>query len=676
LINSLKVLSHFFVSMEKIFNLMNKICEPSANLITDNIQRKLQSRRNKSNFFTQTLVLLSLLLYLQLLPGRLNSGQLIFVAGYLLNLVLFCLFCRSFPIVPKIYYGLMTVILGPLSLYLNPDGVFGCWICIFIHPTLMMLFFESSWPGFLELTTQLFFMFKVYIPVMQDVFNHATASNFVNRLAFITSYTVIINTIVVYMIGLSLKNAYIKDLLTAEHKRKELERQKIFLLSFSPELRNIIHTIAGTIQLSLLDNLSDQVRGYLENAEAGASMLLQLINNILDTGKMEIGELEMNPTPITVQKTLERIWSLCSCLLSAKDLRGELRVSRSIPKTLQIDQYRLMQIMLNLIGNSVKYTQKGSINISIEWIKDCRVVQDCHFLPHPFDEENEGVFEKQQAMSNLNSGLMIFRMRKKGLSHVDGQNDSDIIHPGILKISVTDTGCGIPPDQLPNKIFEKSVDPGANDDPEMQKKYTTTLGLFITRELCSRMGGDIRAYSKIGKGTSFIICVPATPVSKASNSAVVDLRVLKEMAQWHKFKVMVVDDLNFNVVILQNYFQKMDITVQEVAKDGYEAYLKYIKGAADRCRFDIVTLDVDMPRMSGKEAAKKIRQYEKKHDLKPCLLIMVSGNCSESDIGECLDKNGDIRADYFLKKPATFDDLFLVLSQHLSNDLLHLDSKV
>jgi len=540
----------------------------------------------------------------------------------------------------------------------------------------MMLFFESSWPGFLELTTQLFFMFKVYIPVMQDVFNHATASNFVNRLAFITSYTVIINTIVVYMIGLSLKNAYIKDLLTAEHKRKELERQKIFLLSFSPELRNIIHTIAGTIQLSLLDNLSDQVRGYLENAEAGASMLLQLINNILDTGKMEIGELEMNPTPITVQKTLERIWSLCSCLLSAKDLRGELRVSRSIPKTLQIDQYRLMQIMLNLIGNSVKYTQKGSINISIEWIKDCRVVQDCHFLPHPFDEENEGVFEKQQAMSNLNSGLMIFRMRKKGLSHVDGQNDSDIIHPGILKISVTDTGCGIPPDQLPNKIFEKSVDPGANDDPEMQKKYTTTLGLFITRELCSRMGGDIRAYSKIGKGTSFIICVPATPVSKASNSAVVDLRVLKEMAQWHKFKVMVVDDLNFNVVILQNYFQKMDITVQEVAKDGYEAYLKYIKGAADRCRFDIVTLDVDMPRMSGKEAAKKIRQYEKKHDLKPCLLIMVSGNCSESDIGECLDKNGDIRADYFLKKPATFDDLFLVLSQHLSNDLLHLDSKV
>jgi len=250
--------------MERIFNLMNKICEPSAQLIKDNIQRKLQSRRNKSNFFTQSLVFFSLLFYLYLLPGRLNYGQLIFAVGYFINLILFCLFCRTYPIVPKTYYGLMTIGLGPLSIYLNPDGVFGCWVCIFIHPTLMMLFFESSWPGFLELAVQLFLMLKIYLPMMEDVFNLATVQSFVRRLAFITTYAVVINTIVVYMIGLSLKNAYIKDLLTAEHKRKELEKQKIFLLSFSPELRNIIHTIAGTIQLSLLGNLSEQVRGYLE----------------------------------------------------------------------------------------------------------------------------------------------------------------------------------------------------------------------------------------------------------------------------------------------------------------------------------------------------------------------------------------------------------------------------
>jgi len=401
-------------------------------------------------------------------------------------------------------------------------------------------------------------------------------------------------------------------------------------------------------------------------------MLLQLINNILDTGKMEIGELEINPTPIPIEKTLERIWSLCSCLLSAKDLKGQLRVSKYIPRTLQIDQYRLMQIMLNLIGNSVKYTQKGSINIDIEWIKNSEAVQDHHFLPEPFDEENEGVFEKQQAMSNLNSTLMIFSMNKKkwnGEGTVVNNRDSEF-RPGIIKISVTDTGCGIPPDVLPN-IFEKDIHSGDNNySADIQAKYTTTLGLFITKELCTRMGGDIKAYSKLGKGTSFIICLPAQPVKNPSNSAVIDTRGFKELAKWHQFKVMVVDDLNFNVIILKNYFKKMEISVHEVAKDGHEAYLKYTKSASERRRFDIITLDVDMPIMTGKEAAKKIRQYEKKHDLRPCLLIMVSGNCSESDISECLDKNGEIRADFFLKKPATFDDLFLVLSQHFSKELL------
>jgi len=121
------------------------------------------------------------------------------------------------------------------------------------------------------------------------------------------AYITIFNVIVMYIIGFSLQRSYMQELDESEQKKMELGRQKVFLLSFSSELRNINHAVARSIQLSLLEQISPIVKGHLENSEAGTYLLLSMINNILDTGNMQVGELEINPTVTTIQSALEKM---------------------------------------------------------------------------------------------------------------------------------------------------------------------------------------------------------------------------------------------------------------------------------------------------------------------------------------------------------------------------------
>jgi CheY-like chemotaxis protein len=310
-----------------------------------------------------------------------------------------------------------------------------------------------------------------------------------------------------------------------------------------------------------------------------------------------------------------------------------------------------MQIFLNLIGNAVKYTEKGSVNIILDWKKKIQ------------KEENlitgRQLFERIE--NDENSYITIGIESRKWERNEDNCDE----FPGILKITVTDTGCGIEAEKLTN-IFERHQ---TQDETDVKARLSPGLGLYITKQLCHRMGGDITVSSFVGEGTTFVTCLPVKPVKAEKGGKIMTLGSFTELANWWKFRVLVVDDMNFNINILSNYFKKIGLPTTEIAQNGLEAVEKYIKYALEGNRFQIVTMDVEMPKMNGKEAAHKIREFEKKCKLKPCLLIMVSGNCSESEINECLIKDGEIGADYFLKKPATFDDLFNVISRHFSTKL-------
>ena len=143
------------------------------------------------------------------------------------------------------------------------------------------------------------------------VSQHMTPEAFIYRLTFATTFAIVLNTSLIFGIQYDIRKAH-QETEAERLKKTELERQKTFLLSFSYETRNLINTMIGSVQLSLLENLPQKVRDLLRNSEICGELLLHLVNNILDTGKVEIGELEVNPTTKVVSETLEKVWSICS----------------------------------------------------------------------------------------------------------------------------------------------------------------------------------------------------------------------------------------------------------------------------------------------------------------------------------------------------------------------------
>jgi len=230
-----------------------------------------------------------------------------------------------------------------------------------------------------------------------------------------------------------------------------------------------------------------------------------------------------------------------------------------------------------------------------------------------------------------------------------------------LKIIVSDTGCGIHKEDV-EKLFQKFTQVSKD---KAKRKLGTGLGLFITKELCNRMDGEVKVFSKKNKGSSFICCIPAEPVHELQPTSL-DLDSIKDPIMHDKLRAMVVDDDKFNHTVVGGYFQKLGISVIDKAIDGFQAYQKFMEHSDKESQINIVTMDLDMPVMDGKESARKIREFEVKNGLEPCLLIILSANCAESEINECLDPNGNIKANTFLKKPAKLEDMQRIIDSHLA----------
>ncbi|GAB6140735.1 transporter substrate-binding domain-containing protein [Methylosoma difficile] len=331
---------------------------------------------------------------------------------------------------------------------------------------------------------------------------------------------------------------------TAKQQAEYANRAKSeFLANMSHEIRTPMNAIIGFTEL-LNEQIQDpKLKTFAQTIQAAGNNLLSLINDILDLSKIEAGKMRIEMAPTNPHDLFEELGSIFIIKMREKRLDLLLEIDTNIPPCLLMDAVRLRQILFNLIGNAVKFTDQGFIRVSA---KACNT--------------------------------------DKALSKTD------------LLITVQDTGIGISADQLP--IIFQDFEQSQGQD---HKKYGGTgLGLAISKRLTEMMGGSISVNSQLGKGTTLTVkltgiavTTPKNPQQKPQDNP--------QTAQFLPATVLVVDDIASNRELLKASIATQPITVIE-AENGLQAVT-----LASQHAFNLILMDIRMPVMDGYEACEKIK---------------------------------------------------------------------
>ena len=346
-----------------------------------------------------------------------------------------------------------------------------------------------------------------------------------------------------------------KDLLQTQ-RRLQIEKNKAeaatkakseFLSNMSHEIRTPLNAIIGFSEI-LSEKIEDpKLKSYIKTVKNASHTLLTLINDILDLSKIEAGKLSIEPKPTNLFQLADEVGSIFAVEVAKKQLDFIVHVNSNIPKSLLVDEVRIRQILLNLIGNAIKFTQKGFVKLNVK------------------------AFDIDQHLSKLH-----------------------------LEISVEDSGIGIPQEQL-LKIFNEFEQ---MDGQDSRKFGGTGLGLSISKRLCEMMGGDISVESTYKKGTIFTVHIYNVNIAAiADNDTAEDVRIksLKNIV-FKRAKILVVDDIENNRDLIVKIFQETELEVI-VAKNGLEAIELCKKEQPD-----LVLMDIKMPEMDGYEATSLIKE--------------------------------------------------------------------
>jgi len=320
-----------------------------------------------------------------------------------------------------------------------------------------------------------------------------------------------------------------------------------FLANMSHEIRNPLNGIIGLASLLVTTKLDSEQKEYTTGIQVSSSILLELLNDILDLSKIEAGKIDIEESPFSVSQVTKEACDLLRTKATEKQLSLTCDIGEHVPELVMGDITRLRQVLTNLLSNAVKFTQKGKVTLHV-------------------------------------------KMRE---STPDNHR---------IEFAVQDSGIGIPMDKL-NRLFNSF----SQVDTSTTRKYGGTgLGLAISKKLVELMGGSIYVETHEGKGSRFIFTILAGKVNDQSmegiKSSTEDQHLLSGAG---KLNILVADDTALNRKLVDKMMEKLGHDA-DIVNDGKQAL-----AAALTKDYDLILMDVMMPEMDGPTAAQKIKEFRK-----------------------------------------------------------------
>ena len=497
-----------------------------------------------------------------------------------------------------IFYGLLCVILVWIGEAHGANFLF-----MYVYPmlTIMMLGMHGG-----TITAAILLFIISAQMLLPGLSNHSYEIDISIRM--IAGYILVFAVMIVVETTRKTKDRFIE---TQNNKLQELRKEaesanqskSNFLATMSHEIRTPLNAIIGIAQIEMMDErLPDKQMAAFEKINSSGNNLLGIINDILDMSKIETGKLELNPIEYDVPSLINDTIQLNIVRIGSKQIEFRLEIKENLPSRLFGDELRIKQILNNLLSNAIKYTEKGQVNLSVDY-------------------ENAGEFI-------------------------------------MLTFIVKDTGQGMKEEDRERLFTEYArFNEKANRSVE-----GTGLGLNITKKLVEMMDGSIKAESEYGKGSVFSVIIRQNVV----NSEPIGLEMAKRLSNFtftskkhvtHQItrepmpygSVLVVDDVDTNLYVAHGLLSPYSLEI-ELAASGFAAIEKTQSGK----KYDVIFMDHMMPQMDGIETTQKLRERGYKGVIVALTANALAGN------DEMFTQKG---FDGFIPKPIDVRQLNTILNK-------------